>query len=176
MSIQFLNSSWQKSLRSNPNHYIITLIKFKMSAVQINIRFIMCITFLNFPSDLFMHIKNMWWKCRCRLGYLRMMHHRDKIYRLLRFITMHNFKWTHTYCLIHRTIICKLRSGKIRFPFLKFSPTKQPKRFPRLLLTISVWLSIWRWKAIESFSLVPILCVIRSFKNSSWISHLYMTQ
>jgi len=40
-----------------------------MPVVQTSMEFIVCITFLNFFTDLFMKIMNMRCECRCRLEY-----------------------------------------------------------------------------------------------------------
>jgi len=45
--------------------------------VQISIGFILSITFLNFLVEFYMQIMYIWCKCRCRLGYSRMLCHSE---------------------------------------------------------------------------------------------------
>ena len=96
----------------------------------------MCITFLNFLTDLFMQIMNMRYKCRCKLGYPKMMSHRDNIYRLSRFVlTMHNSNGLIPIDLFTKLLYANSAVSKIRSQFLKFTPTKHCKRFSRFSLS-----------------------------------------
>ena len=122
-NMQCLDSFWRK-----PDHYAITLI-FKMRAEQISMGFIMCIIFLNFLADYFLQIINMQCECKCRLRYPRMMHYRDKVCRLLRLVTMHNFKCIPI-DLFTDLWYANSAVDKIRSQFLKLAPTKHRKRFP----------------------------------------------
>jgi len=87
-----------------------------------------------------------------------MIEHRNKVYTLSRSKTINNFMWCFTCSHIHSCTICKLCIGKFKTQLFVCSPTSMCNKFPRLLLTISVWPSIWVWKTVENFSFVPIMC------------------
>ena len=95
-----------------------------MPSVQISMGLIMSFTFLNFLIDFLMQIMNMRCRCECscKLGYSKMLYHRDKIYRLSRSVTMHNLKWTMPIDIFPELLYVNLQWVKSDPNSLNFQP------------------------------------------------------